>query len=46
VILGLKILGAAAALYLFPAEGAWPPPWAGWARLAALMIAWAAIWGV
>jgi hypothetical protein len=44
MILGLKILGTAAALYLFPAESAWPPPWAGWARLVALIVAWTAIW--
>jgi hypothetical protein len=43
-LLGLKIIGTAAALWLFPASGDWPAPHSGFARLAALAVAWAAIW--
>jgi hypothetical protein len=42
--LGLKVCGSAAALWLFGANSAWPSPYVGLGRLAALAIAWAAIW--
>jgi hypothetical protein len=41
---GLKVCGSAAALWLFGANGDWPSPHSGLARLAALAIAWGAIW--
>jgi hypothetical protein len=44
MLLGLKIAGTVAAVWLFPASGDWPAPRSGLVRLASLVVVWAAIW--